>query len=235
MPSCTMQYATTAPIMLFPSLSIAFSSARRIYNLTPAVSNPHTAGMTLADKLTALRLVLAPLFFIVYSWGSAFGQTLAVVLLWVLFLVIEVSDLLDGQAARRQGTVSDYGKVFDPFADVFARITYFVCFASTGIMPVWALLIILYRELGQLFLRMILAGKKVMMGARAGGKLKAVFYMVAGSASLILDTMIRLKLFPEAQSYAGIAVYALYCVAVLLSILSFADYIAQYRKQAASK
>ncbi len=133
--------------------------------------------MTLADKLTAVRLVLAPLFFIVYSWGASLGQTLTVVFLWVLFLVIEISDLLDGQAARRQGTVSDYGKVFDPFADVFARITYFVCFVSSGIMPVWALLLILYREFGQLFLRMLLAGKKVMMGARPSGKLKAVNYL----------------------------------------------------------
>jgi CDP-diacylglycerol--glycerol-3-phosphate 3-phosphatidyltransferase len=191
--------------------------------------------MTLADKLTTIRLVLAPLFFIIYSWGAAFGQTIAVVLLWALFIVIEVSDLFDGQAARRQGTVSDYGKVFDPFADVFARITYFVCFVSTGIMPVWALLVILYREFGQLFIRMILAGKKVMMGARSGGKLKAVFYMVAGSASLILDSVIRLELFVEVVPYARIVVYVLYCIAVVLSLASFADYLVHFRRQMAAK
>jgi CDP-diacylglycerol---glycerol-3-phosphate 3-phosphatidyltransferase len=186
--------------------------------------------MTLADKLTAARLVLAPLFFATYVWGAAVGQPFAVVLLWVLFLAIEISDLLDGQAARRQGTVSDFGKIFDPFADVVARITYFVCFASTGIMPVWALLLILYREFGQLFLRMMLAGKSVIMGARPGGKLKAVFYMVAGSASLILDSAMRLGLLPEAVPYAKTAVFILYCLAVLLSVGSFADYVLQFRK-----
>lgn len=191
--------------------------------------------MTLADKLTTVRLVLAPVFFLIYSWGEVFGQTAVVVFLWILFIVIEMSDLFDGQAARRQGTVSDYGKVFDPFADVFARITYFVCFASTGIMPFWALLVILYREFGQLFIRMVLAGKNVMMGARAGGKLKAVFYMVAGSASLILDSIIRLGIFGEIIPYARIAVYVLYCVAVVLSLASFADYLAQYRKYTTAK
>jgi len=191
--------------------------------------------MTLADRLTAARLVLAPLFFVAYRWGEAAGQVFTVALLWTLFLAIEVSDLLDGQAARRQGTVSDYGKLFDPFADVIARITYFVCFASSGIMPVWALLVILYREFGQLFLRMMLAGKSVVMGASAGGKLKAVFYMVAGSASLVLDSMMRLELLPPAIPYARAAVYVLYCVAVILSVGSFADYLSRYRKLTASK
>ena len=191
--------------------------------------------MTLADRLTAARLVLAPLFFIAYRWGDAFGQVFAVTILWTLFLAIEISDLLDGQAARRQGTVSDFGKIFDPFADVVARITYFVCFASSGIMPVWALLAILYREFGQLFLRMILAGKSVVMGARPGGKIKAVFYMVAGCASLILDSAIRLAVLPEALPYARTAVFALYCLAVLLSLGSFADYVVQFRKLAAKR
>jgi CDP-diacylglycerol---glycerol-3-phosphate 3-phosphatidyltransferase len=186
--------------------------------------------MTLADRLTAARLVLAPLFFVAYRWGEAFGQVFAVALLWTIFLVIEVSDLLDGQAARRQGTVSDFGKVFDPFADVVARITYFVCFASTGIMPAWALLVILYRELGQLFLRMLLAGKSIVMGARPGGKVKAVFYMIAGCSSLVLDSAIRLGLFPEAVPYGRTAVFALYCLAVLLSVGSFADYVVQFRR-----
>jgi CDP-diacylglycerol--glycerol-3-phosphate 3-phosphatidyltransferase len=191
--------------------------------------------MTLADRLTAARLVLAPLFFVAYRWGEAAGQVFTVVLLWALFLAIEISDLLDGQAARRQGTVSDFGKVFDPFADVVARITYFVCFASTGIMPIWALLLILYRELGQLFLRMVLAGRSIVMGARPGGKLKAVFYMVAGSASLILDSMIRLDLFPSTLPFGRIFVFALYCVAVLLSVGSFADYVTQFRRLTARR
>jgi CDP-diacylglycerol---glycerol-3-phosphate 3-phosphatidyltransferase len=191
--------------------------------------------MTLADRLTAARLVLAPLFFATYVWGAAVSQPFAVVLLWILFLAIEISDLLDGQAARRQGTVSDFGKIFDPFADVVARITYFVCFATTGIMPAWALLLILYREFGQLFLRMILAGKSVIMGARPGGKLKAVFYMIAGCASLVLDSAIRLDALPAAVPYAKTAVFILYCLAVGLSVGSFADYILQFRKLTAKR
>ena len=46
------------------------------------------------------------------------GPIPCVAVLWALFLVIEVSDLFDGLAARRNGTVSDFGKLFDPYADL---------------------------------------------------------------------------------------------------------------------
>ena len=115
--------------------------------------------MTKADKVTLSRIVLAPLFFILYRY-PVFPSLISTILLWALFCVIEVSDFVDGRIARSTSEVSDFGKLFDPFADVLARITYFVCFAFSGIMPLWVLLIILYREFGILFLRMMLSFKE---------------------------------------------------------------------------
>jgi CDP-diacylglycerol---glycerol-3-phosphate 3-phosphatidyltransferase len=186
--------------------------------------------MTLADKLTASRLALAPIFFATYSWGGVLGSVAWTVLLWCLFLAIEVSDLLDGLAARRTGTVSDFGKLFDPYADVFARITYFVCFALDGIMPAWVLIVILYRELSINFLRMLLAQRGVAMGARSGGKLKSATYMAAGCASLIYVSASKLGLCAFFLPPLSIAIYALFTLAAVLAIASFADYFVQYRK-----
>ena len=188
--------------------------------------------MNLADRLTASRLVLAPLFFGLFMWGERLGigpASLAVAL-GLLFALIEVSDLLDGQAAWRQGTVSAFGKLFDPFADVFARLTYFVCFAYSGIMPLWMLLVILYREFSQLFLRMLLAERGIAMAARPGGKLKAVFYMLAGAASLLLWGAARLGFLGPFAPILSVALPYLYGAAVLLSVGSFIDYLLQFRK-----
>jgi CDP-diacylglycerol---glycerol-3-phosphate 3-phosphatidyltransferase len=186
--------------------------------------------MTLADKLTASRLALAPVFFATYRWGEGLGSVPYLVILWALFLVIEVSDLLDGLAARRAGTVSDFGKLFDPYADVFARITYFVCFALAGIMPAWVLVVVLYRELSINFIRMLLAQRGIAMGARRGGKLKSATYMVAGAASLLLVSADKLGLVPGLREGLSIAVYVLYVIAGILALVSFADYFLQYRK-----
>jgi CDP-diacylglycerol--glycerol-3-phosphate 3-phosphatidyltransferase len=186
--------------------------------------------MTLADRLTTSRLVLAPVFFAVYRWGACLGPVPYVAILWGLFLIIEVSDLLDGFAARREGTASDFGKLFDPYADVFARLTYFVCFALAGIMPAWAFIVILYREFSINFLRMLLAQRGVAMGARSGGKLKSATYMAAGAASLLLVSLIRLGLFSVIRAPLAAAIYALYSLAAVLAVLSFVDYFVQFRK-----
>lgn len=193
--------------------------------------------MNLADALTASRLVMAPVFFVVYMWGGSMGlpPSASVAILWGLFVLIEVSDLLDGMAARAYKTVSGFGKLFDPFADVFARLTYFVCFSFTGIMPLWLFLIIMYREFCQLFLRQLLAEKGVAMGARKGGKTKAVFYMIAGAASLILWSARSLDAGVPYQPGMATAVFVLYCIAAILSVGSFLDYIIQFRKISAQQ
>jgi CDP-diacylglycerol---glycerol-3-phosphate 3-phosphatidyltransferase len=187
--------------------------------------------MTTADKLTASRLVLAPVFFAVYYYGPGLSPIPYVAILCALFAVIEVSDLFDGLAARRAGTVGDFGKLFDPYADVFARLTYFACFTLDHIMPAWAFVLILYREFSINFLRMLLVQKGVAMGARRGGKLKSATYMVAGALSLIYVGLSRIELLPaDAVRALYVAIYAVYSLAALLAVASFIDYFIQFRK-----
>jgi len=190
--------------------------------------------MTKADKVTLSRLILAPLFFILYRY-PLLPSLPTIVLLWLLFWVIEISDLVDGQIARSSSQVSDFGKLFDPFADVLARVTYFVCFAFSGIMPLWVFLIILYREFGILFIRMMLSFKGIAMGARPGGKLKAGLYMVSGMLSLLLVTLERLALLPSFVPALRTTVLVAFIAAGFLAIASFVDYVLQFRKLAAQK
>jgi CDP-diacylglycerol---glycerol-3-phosphate 3-phosphatidyltransferase len=189
--------------------------------------------MTTADKLTASRLVLAPVFFAVYRFGAEIAPVPYVAILWGLFIVIEVSDLFDGLAARRSGTVSDFGKLFDPYADVFARLTYFACFALDGIMPAWVFILVLYREFSINFLRLLLVQRGVAMGARKGGKLKSATYMVAGVLSLFSVSLSRLGILPSAAAPLAIVIYAIYSLAALLAVISFVDYFIQFKKIAA--
>jgi len=185
--------------------------------------------MTLADKVTMSRIILAPFFFIIYMY-KIFPPGFSVILLWILFLIIELSDFLDGQVARSSDQVSSFGKLFDPFADVLARVTYFVCFAFSGLMPLWVLLIILYREFSILFLRMMLSFRQIAMGARPGGKLKAGVYMLAGLLSLLHMTFTVYFPASTAMNLLNLSLQIVYYGATFLSVLSFADYLNQYQK-----
>jgi CDP-diacylglycerol--glycerol-3-phosphate 3-phosphatidyltransferase len=191
--------------------------------------------MTLADKVTASRLVLAPLFFAVYRLPVWFPEAMdwkwTVPALWALFLLAELSDLIDGKIARARKEVSPLGKLLDPFADVLARITYFLCFVLDGLLPAPILLLVLYREFSIQFLRnLMLLNKNTAQGARMGGKIKAVAYTVAGAVALLASSARTLgfyEAFPVLRTIAA----ALFIISGLLAAVSFIDYLAVYRKQ----
>lgn len=183
--------------------------------------------MNLANALTASRLVLSPVFFILFflpEWTGSY-QLVTVVLLWVVFLAIELSDVLDGAVARRQNIVSDLGKLLDPFADVISRLTYFVTFAAVGIMPVWIVLLILYREYTIIFLRMMMYRTGTAMAARKGGKLKAVFYAIAGGAGILVAMARWIEPLSPFQGPIEIFAMVVFLISLFLAYLSLSDYL----------
>ena len=192
--------------------------------------------MTLANKLTLSRIVLAPVFFIIYLlplWFPAWftgGAGWTVPVLWAVFIISEITDMLDGMAARRQKSVSDFGKLFDPFADTFMQITCFLCFVIDGIFPAILFLLVIYREFGILFLRNLMLKKGVAMGARMGGKIKTVTYILAGAVALLAASLQRLALAENLLPVFKTAALALFGVSVIFSLVSFFDYLSLYRK-----
>jgi len=187
--------------------------------------------MTLADKVTSTRLVLAPFFFGFYflpHW-LPISPVWTVPVLWSLFIISELTDLLDGMVARSRKEVSDFGKLFDPFADTLVRITYFLCFVVDGIFPAFLLVVVLYREFGILFLRLLMMKRGIAMGARSGGKIKAVAYMIAGAIALLASSAVRLGYSDNIFGIIRWVAIALFSISVALSLSSFADYLSVFR------
>jgi CDP-diacylglycerol---glycerol-3-phosphate 3-phosphatidyltransferase len=193
--------------------------------------------MTAATVVTSLRIALAPVFIVFYFLPirTGFSDVVAVIVLWVLLAIIETSDVVDGRLARHSRQVTDLGKLFDPFADVIARMTYFTCFILSGVMPVWVFVVVLYREFGVLFLRMQLTQQGVALGAKTLGKLKSVFYFLATVVALAFVSFSRVVESVGSGSgaraweawYSGLQSGArvVFVLAAVLSLLSFVDYI----------
>jgi CDP-diacylglycerol--glycerol-3-phosphate 3-phosphatidyltransferase len=194
----------------------------------------YTKGMTLADKVTSLRLILAPAFFVIYLLphalpaGPAMDWTVPV--LWVLFVLSELTDMADGQVARRRAEVSDFGKLFDPFADTLTQLTYFLCFVVDGIIPAGLYLVVLYREYSILFVRNLMLKKGIAMGARITGKVKTVTYILAAALALLASSLLRLGFDGGLVSGVKTGARAAFLLSVILSVLSFMDYLSVYRK-----
>jgi len=192
--------------------------------------------MNLANKLTFFRLILAPVFFTIYllpdfipSW-FIYGTGWTIPVLWLIFIVCEVTDLLDGIAARKLNVISDFGKLFDPFADTLMQITCFLCFVIDGIFPAPLFLLVVYREFGILFIRNLMLKKGITMAARLGGKIKTVAYIVAGSAALLTVSLQRLSLFEFLVPFFKTGTVVIFFISVIISIVSFIDYLMIYLK-----
>jgi CDP-diacylglycerol--glycerol-3-phosphate 3-phosphatidyltransferase len=110
----------------------------------------------------------------------------------------------------------------DPFADVVSKVTYFTCLLAVEVLPLWFLLIVLYREFGIILIRMILYRTGTALGARSAGKIKTWFYAVAAALGLFVFTAGLLgRALPTWLSYVMIG---LLIVTSALSIYSFIQY-----------
>ncbi|MDE7228453.1 MAG: CDP-diacylglycerol--glycerol-3-phosphate 3-phosphatidyltransferase [Treponemataceae bacterium] len=192
--------------------------------------------MKLSNKFTLMRVCFAPVFFLIYSipiWtGSVLLQQISAYSMIPLLIIFELTDFFDGYYARKRGEVGDFGKLFDPFADVMLNLTVFLCAMTSvnrifgGYMPPLIFVLILYRELSMNFLRMIASKQGVAIAARKGGKLKTVSYIASGFFALAVESALRLGY--GLGGYGAelhTAAVVLFSICLVLSYLSFIDYL----------
>ena len=190
-----------------------------------------------SNAFTLTRIIFAPVFFILYFipiWTGHFAKA-SLLIAMPLLCFAEFTDFLDGHYARKHNEVSDFGKLFDPFADVILHMTTFACLMFSwgnlgGYTPLIVFILIMYREMGQNFLRMVCAKKGIAIAARKGGKIKTVCYVVSGFYALFLEALVRLECVPECFGALKIVAIALFVISLILSYTSFIDYLIHFGK-----
>lgn len=180
--------------------------------------------MTLANRLTMLRVVLAGAVFLCLLADGAGAHALA----FVLFLAAVVTDWLDGHLARKTGTTSPFGKVADPIADKILVIGTFIALIRTKELniPLWALFIIIARELLIGGVRVLASTQGKVLSAERGGKVKMA---VQSGAVLVLVGAVALNDRGWAPSWLLEASAPLAALCALVSLSSLWNYLRQYR------
>lgn len=131
--------------------------------------------MNLPNKLTLARVGMIPFFVAAVELE---GLPHHFLLAFGLFALASLTDLLDGQIARRYNLVTDFGKLMDPLADKVLVTAALVYFIALGVAPAWLVLVIVAREFLVTSLRLIAAGKGVVLAADRWGKYKTATTMV---------------------------------------------------------
>ncbi|NKX56090.1 CDP-diacylglycerol--glycerol-3-phosphate 3-phosphatidyltransferase [Arthrobacter mobilis] len=194
-------------------------------------SVPRSAPLlNIANVLTALRIVMVPFFI----WFMAAGGADHGLFRWLavgVFAAAIYTDKLDGDLARSRGLITNFGKIADPIADKLLIGSALVLLSALGELPWWVTVVILVRELGITLLRFVVIRYGVMPASR-GGKLKTVLQTLA----IFLYLMpVGSWLAGAAAGYAAVA-FAVMMVAVLVTVVTGADYVAKaWRLRAAGR
>ena len=151
--------------------------------MTSPAGSTRSANWNLPNAITVVRIVMAPVFFwLLLADAGADGP-----MRWwaaVIFVVAISTDWVDGWLARRNGLVTDLGKILDPIADKLLTSGALVCLSILGELPWWITIVVLVREVGITVYRFAVVSDHVLAAAWMG-KLKTLAQAVALSLALL--------------------------------------------------
>ena len=173
--------------------------------------------MNLPNKLTVLRICMIPFFVAALLYEGGASQNMRI-LADVLFIAASLTDLLDGKIARKYNLVTNFGKFMDPLADKLLVCSALICLIELGQLPAWMVIIIISREFIISGFRLVAADNGIVIAASYWGKFKTVFQMTA--VILLIFNIPSLALLTN----------IVLAVAVVLTVVSLADYIVKNRK-----
>lgn len=173
--------------------------------------------LTIPNLLSLFRLALIPLYIAIYlNARDSADYYLAATILAVSCL----TDLIDGQIARRCNMISTVGKVLDPFADKITQFTLVICL-SIKYPILWVLILLIFvKEIFQLVAGIIRFRKgKMLKGAQITGKL---------CTTVLFISLILLVMLPE---IGNTAVYWITIIDSIFLLIAFIDYIIVYNRK----
>ena len=128
-----------------------------------------------------IRIAMIPIFLAVLYIGFPGSEYTAM----AIFILAGLTDIADGQIARRRDQVTDFGKFTDPIADKILVVSAMLWFVSIGTMPVWAALLVIVREFLVTGLRLLAAGNERVIAAGFSGKVKTVVTVICLTAMFL--------------------------------------------------
>ena len=174
--------------------------------------------LNIANVLTVLRIILVPVFVVVFFIDGAQDAWWRVGA-FAVFAIAMMTDYVDGYLARKLWLVTDFGKIADPIADKALMAAAMISLSLVHELFWWVTIVILVREIGITLWRFF--GVDHVVAASKGGKLKTVTQTL-GVGLLILP--LPYWVWPGEWLIMG--------VAVALTVYTGIDYVVKARQAA---
>ncbi len=148
-----------------------------------------TSGMNWANRITLSRLMLTILFVLALNSSWHYARTSAL----VIFLVAGLTDLIDGEIARRYGIITNFGKLMDPLVDKIMMAAAFISLVPLKAVPAWAATAVVARDFLITGLRMMASAKGRILPAERLGKHKTSWQIITVIFFLALLSIAELR------------------------------------------
>ena len=186
--------------------------------------------MAIPNILTVMRIFLTPIF-IICLFSDFFGAQLWAL---IIFIVASITDAYDGYLARKNNMVTNTGRFLDPLADKILVSSAFISFSIMGLIDIWMVALIIFRDLFVTCLRILLSRKGFIMITSKIAKSKT-----AVQIGIIIFTLLFLTLkgfnWVLLEDYLILIneyqlVYYLTMIAVIFTVYTGYAYIQENRK-----
>jgi CDP-diacylglycerol--glycerol-3-phosphate 3-phosphatidyltransferase len=204
---------------------------------------------TLPNILTLARIGLTPVIALLPFISGYWPKVIA----FFTFIAVACTDIIDGWLARKYNQVSELGQLLDPIADklmLFAMLVpiFWIMRHPTilvdyripwwGSVPVWALVLLVGRELSITAFRFFAKRRGIVIPAAGAGKLKAAVQNVFIGATIgwfaWKDWLASHKFAGWFRTFwdqfHGALVSITLGVAIILTVYSLAVYLYRYRR-----
>jgi CDP-diacylglycerol--glycerol-3-phosphate 3-phosphatidyltransferase len=142
--------------------------------MTPSYKN-------LPNLLTMTRILAIPVVMVLLCFSSPWTSFLGA----LCFAIAGATDILDGFLARRQRSVTSFGKFMDPLADKLLVSAALIMLIPLGRVQAWMAFVIIGRELMVTGLRALAAAEGTILAPDRWGKTKTLLQMVAITALIL--------------------------------------------------
>jgi CDP-diacylglycerol--glycerol-3-phosphate 3-phosphatidyltransferase len=204
-------------------------------------SDPEQLGLsdsgrffTIPNVLTIVRIILTPVFLGLIFSHIWYNKILAL----VVFTVASLTDFYDGKIARRDGTVTRFGRFMDPLADKLLVSSALISFVMLGMVEAWLVAAMLFRDAAITGLRVytIRKGKEVVTSRLAKWKTMLQLVLVFGILVFMNIRVIQSKLTSSPLELTGtwshLLLNGLVAAVTLIAVISGVHYLVTNRKAA---
>lgn len=192
--------------------------------------------LKLPNIITLLRILASAVLYLLYVRHYQEPGFLSPLFLFIVYIVIALTDLVDGIIARKFNMVTELGKELDPMADKVLVFLMLFAFYRISLLPLWVILPIFARDIFVNYLRKRSKTMEVTFKTSNIAKAKTAIQMTFIGAILAIPAIMDLSIPDKFYNFladlgSGPAIMITMIIVMLFTVYTGVDYYVKFRKE----